>query len=86
LVKSFYNDDIEIYSSYNCRDKDFSTETLNYDNFPINKDTKIIEANISDNPKYNVYSKKDIDNDWVEDEEDNCKDRYNPEQSDSNGD
>ena len=86
LVKSFYNDDIEIYSSYKCRDKDFVTEALNYDNFPISKDTKIIEANIVENPKYNVYSKKDADNDWVEDENDNCKNNYNPDQSDINGD
>lgn len=86
LVKSFYNDDIEIYSKYNCKDKDFNTNALNYDSFSIDNSTKIIELNAENNPKYNVYSKKDMDNDWVEDETDNCKDRYNPNQSDINWD
>jgi len=86
LFKSFYNDDIEVYSKYNCKDKDFSTEFLNYDSFSINKDTKTFELNIEVNPKYDVYTKTDLDNDWVEDSEDNCKDRYNPDQSDINWD
>jgi hypothetical protein len=50
--------------------------------FSINKDTKIIEIKSETNPKYNVYSKKDYDNDWIEDESDNCKYKYNPDQAD----
>ena len=86
LVKSFYNDDIEIYSNFNCKQKDFSTKALAYDNFSIDNNTRIINLNLENNPKYNVYTKKDLDNDWVEDSVDNCKTRYNPNQKDSNWD
>jgi len=86
LLKSQYNDDIEIYSKFNCKDKDFSMRAKNYDSFSIDSNTKTLIVNIEKNPKYNVYSKKDYDNDWVEDSLDNCKYRYNPNQKDSNGD
>lgn len=86
LVKSFNNSDIEIYSKFNCKDKDFDILSSNYNNFSINKDTKTIELTKEINPKYNVYSKIDTDNDWVEDDLDNCKNIYNPDQSDINGD
>lgn len=86
LVKSFYNENIEIYSKFNCKNKDFNTKPLNYDLFSINTETKIIDIKSENNPKYNVYSKKDYDNDWVEDEDDNCKYRYNPDQADLNWD
>ena len=86
LVKSHYHDDIEIYSKFSCKEKDFNTKALNYDHFLINSETKLIEIKSENNPKYNVYSKKDFDNDWVEDEVDNCKYRYNPNQSDINWD
>ncbi len=86
LVNSLYNDNIEVYSKYNCKDKDFNTTPMAFDKFSINKDTKTIELQIEKNPKYNVYSQTDIDNDWVADDVDNCKDRYNPDQSDINGD
>lgn len=86
LVKSMYNSDIEIYSNFDCKIKDFNTAPLNYDNFYIDSNTKIIEIKSSKNPKYNVYFKKDFDNDWVEDEVDNCKYTYNPNQADTNWD
>lgn len=86
LVKSFYNDDIEIYSSFNCKQKDFNTKPLEYSDFYVDKNIKIIDVNLENNPKYNVYTKKDLDNDWVEDSIDNCKYRYNPDQKDSNWD
>ncbi|MDD2871932.1 MAG: thrombospondin type 3 repeat-containing protein [Candidatus Gracilibacteria bacterium] len=86
LVKSFYDDFIEVYSKYNCKERDFSTKALSYDEFSINKDTKTIQLDLEQNPKYNLYSFVDIDNDWVADTIDNCKDKYNPDQSDKNGD
>ena len=86
LIKSFYNDNIEIYSKYNCKDKNFSTTAKTYDDFSIDKNTKIIDVKMMKNPKYDVYTKKDLDNDWVEDEIDNCISRYNPDQKDSNWD
>jgi len=86
LVKSFYNENIELYSKYNCKDKTFNTTAKKYDEFSVNNETKIIRVNSEKNPKYNVYFEKDYDNDWVSDEEDNCKYRYNPDQADKNGD
>jgi len=86
LVKSHYNENIEIYSKFNCKNKDFNTKAKNYNDFSINSKTKIIDINAELNPKYNVYSKKDYDNDWVEDELDNCKFKYNPNQADKNWD
>lgn len=82
LVKSFYNDNIEIYSKYNCKTKDFNTSSKNYNSLSIDKNTKIINIISEKNPKYNTFNKKDYDNDWVPDETDNCKYRYNPNQSD----
>ena len=86
LVKSHYNENIEFYSGFKCKNKDFNTKAKNYDVFSINSNTKTIDVNMNKNPKYNVYSKKDFDNDWVEDEIDNCKTRYNPDQKDINWD
>jgi hypothetical protein len=43
-------------------------------------------AEIENNPFYDIYLKKDIDKDGVEDELDNCKSIYNPNQQDSNAD
>ncbi|MDQ7008876.1 MAG: thrombospondin type 3 repeat-containing protein, partial [Candidatus Gracilibacteria bacterium] len=82
LVKSMYNSDIEIYSNYNCKTKDFNTKALNYDNFSIDKNTKIININLELNPKYNIFSKKDIDNDGILFANDNCPYKYNPLQKD----
>ncbi len=86
LVKSFYNDDIEIYSTYNCSEQNFSTSFKSYDLFSINSDTETLDIKSEQNPKYNVYTKKDYDNDWVEDSIDNCIYRYNPNQTDTNWD
>ncbi len=86
LVKSHYNENIEFYSNFNCKVKDFNTKAKNYDLFTINNRTKSIKVLMDKNPKYNVYSKKDNDNDWVEDNIDNCKYRYNPNQADKNWD
>jgi hypothetical protein len=84
LVKSFFNDNIEIYSTYNCKEKDFVFKPKSYDDFSIDKDTSLMNIKLFDNPKYNVYEKFDYDNDWVEDSIDNCKNYYNPDQKDSN--
>ena len=86
LVKSFFNDNIEIYSKYNCVEKDFVYKIKPYDDFSIDKNTKLLNINLLNNPKYNVYEKFDYDNDWIEDSIDNCKNYYNPDQKDSNGD
>ncbi len=83
LIKPFYNDDIEIYSKNNCNNN-VSTKAKQYDDFPISNDTPLLEVMLEKNPKYNVYLKSDIDNDWVEDMIDNCKTRYNPNQLDTN--
>ena len=42
LVKSFVDNDIEIYSHYNCIDKRYSTYVKNYDDFSIDNNTKTI--------------------------------------------
>ncbi len=86
LLKSQYNSDIEFYSNFNCKNKDFSTKHKIQDYFSIDKNTKTLEINLEKNPKYNIYSKKDYDNDWVEDSLDNCKYIYNPKQRDRNWD
>lgn len=86
LLKSFYDDNIEIYSNFNCVSKDFSTNFKYYNQFEIDNNTKIFDIILEKNPKYNVYDKSDIDNDWVEDSIDNCKNYYNPDQKDSNWD
>ena len=86
LLKSFYNDDIEFYSSFDCKTKDFNTKSKSYNNFEIDKNTKTIEIKSENNPKYDVFVWKDYDNDWVLDEIDNCKYRYNPNQTDTNWD
>ena len=86
LIKSFFNENVEIYSNFNCKNKNFITNALKYENFDIDTDTKLITIKAENNPKYNVYSKKDYDNDWIEDELDNCKYRYNPNQADKNWD
>jgi hypothetical protein len=52
----------------------------------LDNKTKKIEINLNQNPKYNIYFEKDDDNDWIENNIDNCKSRYNPNQIDSNGD
>lgn len=85
LIKSFFDEDINIYSKNNCLDKNFYVYNF-YDDFWISKDTKVVNINIGKNPIYNVYTKKDIDKDWVEDEIDNCMNIYNSSQMDSNSD
>lgn len=85
LIKSFYNADIELYSWYKCQEELYLT-AKKYDNFSIDTNTQSLEYTFWENPKYNIYTKIDSDNDWIEDAIDNCKNHYNPDQKDSNGD
>jgi len=86
LVKSENNSDIEFYSTFNCKNKDFSKQLKSETNFSVDINTKTIELNFEKNPEYNVFWKKDFDNDWIEDSLDNCKQIYNPFQKDKNWD
>lgn len=85
LFRSFFDDDINIYSWYNCNDF-FRVSPNPFNSFSTDKNTKTVNAILTKNSKYNVYVWKDIDNDWVLDQEDNCKSVYNPMQKDSNAD
>ncbi len=85
LFTPFYNTPIEIYSSNDC--KEYIDVSANpYNNYSISNNTRTISLNLWENPNYNVFSQKDDDNDWVENDFDNCKNIYNPKQVDSNAD
>ncbi|MFK7779656.1 MAG: thrombospondin type 3 repeat-containing protein [Candidatus Gracilibacteria bacterium] len=85
LIKSFFDDDVNIYSKNNCLEKKYFLNK-SYNDFGISKNTQIINLDIEKNPFYNVYLRKDIDKDFIEDDVDNCKTIYNPTQLDSNSD
>ncbi len=82
LVNSHFDDAIEIYAKNNCKNSP-TPQAIQQDAFPIDENTQSINISLKNNPKYNVFKKSDRDNDWVEDEIDNCKNRYNPDQKDS---
>lgn len=84
-IRRFYDSYVELYSGYDCKES-FTAEAKPYNNFKILKTDKEINAFLEENPKYKIYLKKDFDNDWVEDSEDNCPYRYNPDQKDTNKD
>lgn len=86
LLKSFFNENIEVFSQFNCKQKDFRTFAWNYNDFPIDLNTQVIDIDFEENPSYNLEQKNDVDFDNVEDELDNCKYIYNPKQKDKNWD
>ena len=85
LIKSFFNDYIEVYSWYKCK-QNYRTPSNRKVQFETDLNTKLKKIKLEKNPKFNVYTKKDKDNDWVEDDIDNCPQKYNPNQLDSNWD
>lgn len=82
---SFFDSPIDFYSSYNCKDT-FNVYPNSFNNFWTNSNTKSVDVYLTKNSSYNVYVKKDVDNDWVLDSDDNCKDIYNPFQKDIDSD
>ncbi len=85
LFMSFFDDDINVYSSYNCNDS-FRLYPNSFNGFSTDLNTKTIDLFLKRNDNYNVYVQKDSDNDWVSDKEDNCINVYNPFQKDINAD
>jgi hypothetical protein len=94
LVNSLSNSDINVYNSYVCNNDAlikliWKLKSTEY--FPIDISTKTFTLNLSPNPSFNPKHitdniKKDTDNDWVIDSEDNCVFYYNPNQLDSTAD
>lgn len=84
-LRRFYYSYIELYSWYNCKEE-FNAKAKEYKSLKYNHKTKTVIATLEKNPKFKVFTKKDFDNDWVEDEIDNCPYRFNPNQEDINGD
>lgn len=76
---------IEVYHWYNCGGENPFRVTPKKD-IITNIHTPVLYTTLKANPKYNVYTLFDRDNDWVEDEKDNCPYHYNPDQKDNNKD
>jgi hypothetical protein len=85
-VKPEFYKNLEIYSNFSCKIKDFSTHFHNNVSFHVDVDTQILDGTLEKNPSFQVNKKNDIDSDGVNDDIDNCKNIFNPKQSDSNGD
>lgn len=83
VLNSFYENDIDFLAKFNCTDKKYTSEPKYYDNYSISSETQIINLNLEKNLDYNLYSTRDFDKDWIEDEFDNCPLIWNPDQKDS---
>jgi len=83
VINSFFDENIDFYSNYNCDDNKYTSDAKYYDNYSISTKTQIINLDLEKNPNYNVYFSKDFDKDEINDEVDNCPLIYNPEQVDS---
>ncbi len=88
LVNPLKNSKIDVYRGYDCN-TDFIKENFNNyfflnqkAKFSIDATTKTYNINFFPNPVYN----NDVDNDTIINAEDNCKDIYNPDQKDIDGD
>lgn len=86
LIKSFFNEDIKIYSNYKCSQKEFDDTPKPYDNFSIDNSINTINIDLTQNKNFNPQKEIDNDNDWILNEKDNCLNIYNPKQKDSNSD
>ncbi len=83
VLNSFYENNLEFYSKFNCTDKKYTSEAKYYDNYWVSSETQILNLDFAKNPNYNLYKIKDFDKDGIEDSFDNCPNNYNPEQIDS---
>jgi len=83
VINSFFDNDIEFYSNYNCKDKKYNDEPKSYNNFNVEINTQEIKLDLSKNTYYNPNKIKDFDNDKIIDELDNCPLVYNPDQKDT---
>jgi len=89
LLNSISNSDIDIYSSYQCNDKESLNKILNSlqadsrkISFTTDINTKKYLLNFADNPVYN----NDFDGDGILNDKDNCIFYFNLNQSDLDGD
>lgn len=87
VTKSFYNDDIEIYSQYDCVVRKYSINAKSYPKIGTDINTLKIQVPLENNPLYNPSASKDSDYDSILDTQDNCINNFNPLQKDhdSNG-
>lgn len=83
ILKSFSNSHIEIFSDYICEWEKKITPNP-YNEFDIDIETKNLKIPLIKNPKFDVFSWVDTDNDWIDDSQDNCLGIYNPQQKDTN--
>ena len=85
IINSQFNDSIELYAENKCKNKQIIKWSNQWD-FPLDNETKTFSITLKQNPKFNVFKELDQDNDWIKDSLDNCINKYNPDQKDSNGD
>ncbi len=86
VIKSFFNENINIYSNYKCSQKEFDDSPKKYDNFSLDNNTSTLNIELTKNSNFNPQKEIDSDNDWIVNEKDNCVNIYNPKQKDSNSD
>lgn len=86
IIKSFFDEEINIFSNYRCSQKEFDDTHLYYDNFSMDNKTKTIDIELKANKNFNPQKKLDNDNDWIENDKDNCINISNKDQKDSNSD
>ncbi|MDD2907502.1 MAG: thrombospondin type 3 repeat-containing protein [Candidatus Gracilibacteria bacterium] len=83
VLNSFFDNDLQFYSNFNCTDKKYTSEAKYYDDYSISSETQNINLDLEKNPTYNIYTTKDFDKDEIVDELDNCPNTYNRDQKDS---
>lgn len=84
VIKSFFNEDIIMFSDYSCNTKSYNDSFKPYNNFSIDNNTKELNIAFEKNNDFNAQKEIDTDKDWFIDTKDNCPLVYNPEQTDSN--
>ena len=83
LVKTIAG--IKAYSRNICMNN-YPDLSNNSSDFNLNKNTKKLNLKLIKNSEFNTFKKEDSDNDWISNLKDNCKNIYNPQQKDSDGD
>lgn len=83
LIKTRW--EFKAYSNNMCKDS-YLNLSNNTGDFNIDSKTETLTLNLKSNPNFDLISQNDSDNDWVLDNEDNCKTIYNPMQKDKNWD
>jgi len=84
LIKVKWGWIVDFYNEYNCEDY-INLNTLHIP-FGIDINTPEITVELKPSPDYNPNIEKDTDLDWIDDNEDNCEEVFNPLQKDSDAD